>query len=465
MRGYLEEQLARAGVRITYLTYEVEDTKEGRAKDGMLSVFNEWERETIVQRMRDGRERRMHEGYLWRGARPYGWRYIKAAVGEKYGHLEIVPEEAAVIRQIFAWILEGRTQYWIAGELNRRGTPSMNGTPWTYRLISHIVHNHLHSGRPVINRYEKREPKKPRKQYRKQHVRSSSVQRPREEWKHITIPLSIVTPEVQDAALERLRLNRVWSSRNTKHPYLLSGLLRCGWERLDQPGVHCGRTLTGAPTDRRAAHFQYRCNRQYPSPVRTMACCRGRAQLAVIEPLVWQQIVTLLQQPEILLRQMDEAAAEQDGAGQRLHEEVSSAAEAVDRAQDKLAALLAKNLAGQVDDATYQRVQADLVAQREAAKERLAHARGALDATYHTQARWANVREYCAAVADKLAELEQPEHFARRKELVQTLVTTIWVYSDHVRIEGVLPAVNNVVTVGSTPRTQSLLYPPSTRVP
>src|SRR5262249_3236649 len=76
MRGYLEEQLARAGAPARYLTYEVGDTKEDRAKDGMVSVFNEWERETLVQRMKDGRDRRIRQGRIWRGPRPYGWIYV-----------------------------------------------------------------------------------------------------------------------------------------------------------------------------------------------------------------------------------------------------------------------------------------------------------------------------------------------------------------------------------------------------
>jgi hypothetical protein len=85
------------------------------------------------------------------------------------------------------------------------------------------------------------------------------------------------------------------------------------------------------------------------------------------------------------------------------------------------------------------------------ALQRLTFAEAALTTAGRQQARWTDVRAFCDAVVDRLAELEQPEHFARKQELVRTLVTTVWVYPDHLSIEGVLPVVSSDVIVTPTP--------------
>jgi site-specific DNA recombinase len=450
MRGYLEEQLARTGVEVRYLNYAVPDSKEGRAMDTVQSAFSEWERETIVQRFADGRARRLKEGGLWRSHRPFGWRYVPPADGEKYGHLEPHPDEAPMVRQIFDWVLEGRTAHWVAAELNRRGLLTTRGGPWTVSAVARLIHNPIHAGRPAIGRYANHEPAQPTKRYRAR-VRSSSTERPRQEWRHVALPVSIVTETEQAAAETRLGENRTFSRRNAKREYLLSGLLRCGRERIDHPGERCGHTLTGQSNGRVREYLHYRCAARRYDPDGGLVTCKGSIGAEKVERLVWGHLVAQLRQPDLLAAEMAEADAAGQGARLRLEAEMDAATGALETVRAKLDALLDMHLAGKVDAETYARKQADLVAQRENAAQRAAHARTALDAANERAARWDDVRAFCDGVAERLAALEAPDRFAERRELVRTLVRAVWVYPDRLEIEGVLPAVTTTANVSPSP--------------
>lgn len=75
----------------------------GRAALKMSATFSELERETIVERMQMGKAARARSGkYTCPGKSPFGYRLDKAA-----DRLEIVPEEADAIREMYAKYIEG----------------------------------------------------------------------------------------------------------------------------------------------------------------------------------------------------------------------------------------------------------------------------------------------------------------------------------------------------------------------
>jgi DNA invertase Pin-like site-specific DNA recombinase len=77
-------------------------TPQGRLLYQMLSSFAEFERSTIKQRTRDGLHREYGEGH-YMGRAPFGYR------ADGHGHLQVVLEEAEIVRQIFEHIAASGT--------------------------------------------------------------------------------------------------------------------------------------------------------------------------------------------------------------------------------------------------------------------------------------------------------------------------------------------------------------------
>lgn len=79
------------------------NTPFGKAMVGILSVFAQLERETILERTRIGRKKRAEEGY-WYGTanEPYAYKY-----DENTGTLEPIPENVEIVRKMMDLYLQG----------------------------------------------------------------------------------------------------------------------------------------------------------------------------------------------------------------------------------------------------------------------------------------------------------------------------------------------------------------------
>ena len=113
-------------------------TPFGRAAIGILAVFAQLEREQIKERMQMGADARAKEGKWHGGVTPYGFRYD--------GELKVVPEEAAVIREICAKLIAGKGTCVIANELNAARVPTKRGGRWHGDTIRHMLKNVLLQG-------------------------------------------------------------------------------------------------------------------------------------------------------------------------------------------------------------------------------------------------------------------------------------------------------------------------------
>ncbi|WP_352494547.1 MULTISPECIES: recombinase family protein [unclassified Mesorhizobium] len=143
--------------------------------------------------------------------------------------MEIVEEEAEVVRRIFAAYTSGRPPREIAQDLNREGVCPPRGTRWNASTINGnaqrgagLILNELYFGRIVWNKVRMvKDPDTGRR-----------LSRPnsRDQWQTIDVPhLRIVDEEIwrraQDLKTERSRLKL---NVKRRPPHLLSGLLRCG---------------------------------------------------------------------------------------------------------------------------------------------------------------------------------------------------------------------------------------------
>ena len=103
------------------------------------------EYKTIKRRMHAGRISAVKEGNYICSRTPYGYR--KVSPDHKVHTLEIVPEEAEVIRMIYALYLSGKGAKAIAGTLNQMGIQPQRSAFWESPSIKKILTNPLYCGK------------------------------------------------------------------------------------------------------------------------------------------------------------------------------------------------------------------------------------------------------------------------------------------------------------------------------
>src|SRR6202011_1029684 len=94
--------------------------------------------------------------------------------------------------------------------------------------------------------------------------------------------LRLVQPNRWARVQQRIDSNRAFSPRNSKHQYLLSGLVRCGG---------CGSIYVGNPSH---GQFQYRCSKR----------CRRIPLISegILNTSVWDAVEAALRDPAILTK-------------------------------------------------------------------------------------------------------------------------------------------------------------------
>ena len=121
-------------------------TPMGRAMLSITMVFAQLERETIQQRIRDNYYARGEKGMFLGGPPPYGFERREERIdGKKRTCLAPVPEEAAVIREMYQlYGLERKTLGETARLLNQSGYVSPTGKNWTGSRVGLTLRNPIY---------------------------------------------------------------------------------------------------------------------------------------------------------------------------------------------------------------------------------------------------------------------------------------------------------------------------------
>src|SRR5918996_2833956 len=113
------DRLQALGVALKSATEPIDTSNpSGRLIFQMLASFAEYERETIGEKTRAGLHRAYRNG-KHAGRIPYGYR-----VRGEDGLLEVVEDEAAIVREIIANVAAGSTLYGESKRLNDESVPS-----------------------------------------------------------------------------------------------------------------------------------------------------------------------------------------------------------------------------------------------------------------------------------------------------------------------------------------------------
>jgi site-specific DNA recombinase len=281
----LERGLTDLGVRVEFTTQEFEASPQGRAFFQIRGVFAELERNTIRERTARGRREKAAQGKIVNPRVLPTW----LTMGPDGTKVELVPEWAQVVRDIFRWYAEeGLSVYAIARRLTdlRVTVPSGRGTRWQAATVHKWLSDPTAIGEYCQLGTVARAPRRPRPGT--VHHHSSRMDRTR--GSVVPVP-AVVTREVWDAVQLRLEANARFSRRNGKRFYLLRGLLFCD---------ACGRRMVGFANSGDGTR-RYRCGSVWNPRVDGSTCpAPATVKADWIEAEVWERVSRLFLEPDTL---------------------------------------------------------------------------------------------------------------------------------------------------------------------
>jgi site-specific DNA recombinase len=302
----LLEELARAGVEIVFAKAS---ERSGSPEDELLRQFQgmiaEYERAQIAERTRRGKQHRARQGsHAVLSAAPYGYRYVKKTEHAD-GFYEIDPVQGDVVRHVFErYAHDGLSIGAIAKWLTAERIPTRTGKQtWDRSTVWGMLKNPAYQGQAGFGKTASSgQPGKATRTTRargeRHGRRPTRTDTPPQQWTTIAVP-AIVDEQTFALAQQRLIDNKRFAARNAKTPGLLTGLVVCR---------HCGyalyRTATRTSAGNRISY--YRCTGadgwRHPGG---RVCDSRPVRADELEPLVWDQTVTLLKDPTLVQAEID----------------------------------------------------------------------------------------------------------------------------------------------------------------
>jgi site-specific DNA recombinase len=418
--GVIKRSLESHLVQVRFRKLPAEQSPTANLMVNILGSFAEFERELIADRMRRGRRHKVEvRQQFLASCAPYGYRYrTKSETNSRDGALEIVPEEALIVKQIYQWVdEEGLSAMKVLARLNERQIPTKKQKPrWGKSSVLRVLHCETYTGVWYYNKGESYEPTGKEKLGYRKTAKCRTRRRPRDEWIPVQLPkeLQLLDRAQWERVQAQLARNRVFSPRNDQHQYLLKGLVRCGG---------CGAAYIGDPNH---GKFYYRC----------LLRCKIYASVReeMIQDAVWEALTEALQNPSLVLSQVERRARER--AAQWIHQkdEIAQVVQALAKVHQEENRLIE---AYRLSILTAEMLQSQM--------EQLKTRKAALQqkqAEFEQAGRFQkveNVKEpvetYCRAVANRLETMNRNE----RQRLLQLLIERITYYGERIVIRAILP--------------------------
>lgn len=340
---FVEEELRHCGVELEYVLGEYPDTPEGSLMKNVRAAVAEFERLKISERMVRGRVQKIKAGHvLATGREPYGYRF---AVQEGRSTLAIYEPEAAIVRLVFQWYIEGDENgqpisiYAIQKRLSELQVPTYADTrpgrlpkmrafgQWCRGPIDRMLKNEVYAG--VWH-------------YRRSELQNGHrVPRPAEEHLAVAVP-AIVARATWERAQQRRAARRDDRQGHTKYEYLLRRRLWCG---------HCGTKLMAETTKNRygTRYRYYRCPASFGGlPMLAHRCTAPHFRADRVEKLVWGWARALLLESEALREGLAALESEQERQQVPLRERLAAVERTQVEHKAQLSRLLDLYLAGNV---------------------------------------------------------------------------------------------------------------------
>lgn len=211
--------LKKAGVDVISVSEPLADGPFGSLIERIIEWMDEYYSIRLSGEVKRGMtEKALQGGYMARA--PFGYRNAD-------GSLQIIPEEAAIIRMIYRRYLEDHTGFsTLARTLNDTGVPTKRGGHWENRTVKYILQNPVYKGYARWN-VGKRELRGPAASSPDMIVAESQHE-------------AIIPPETFDAVQERIaaEYKRPKSRPAGSYSHWLGNLVKCS---------DCGGSMTYTP--------------------------------------------------------------------------------------------------------------------------------------------------------------------------------------------------------------------------
>lgn len=230
-QGQVQRTFVYTGTKIITPTRTYDPSDPADAEYFEFGLFmSRREYQTINRRLLAGRERAVREGKWPQGHAPYGYRAVKVPKGKGY-MLEIVPEEAEIVKSIFNWYVNGAEYNGaflrvgarrISTMLNSMGLTTQAGNLWSAPAVRVILKNHAYIGK--VTWY---------KQTLRKSMSNGAVVKKLERTPERTLICdglheAIISEELFEAAQARLSADSTGPATKGPLQSPLAGLLYCG---------------------------------------------------------------------------------------------------------------------------------------------------------------------------------------------------------------------------------------------
>jgi site-specific DNA recombinase len=439
----LVEELRRAGVEVAFLNRAI----GGSAEDDLLlqvqGMIAEYERARILERGRRGRRHAALCGTISAMCRvPYGYRYVGRHEADGVARIEVVEDEARIVRQVFGWVGVERVSLREAGRrLQEMGCLTRTGLGhWDATTIAGMLRNPAYTGTAMFGRTRVAAPSGERlrpirgRPHPSRRASGSRVRVPPEQWIPIPVP-AIIGSEVFEAAGTQLDENRRRKRDGRRRPgWLLQGLVVCrccGY-------AFYGKMARGTVGGRRPADYgYYRCTGTDAHKFGGHAPCDNRGVRSdKLEEAVWREVVAVLDDPgRVAAEHQRRAVAAQDGAPHRELDALDAGIARLQRGIDRL-----------IDGYAEELISADEFRPRLAGlKGRLARLRAERDAAVAAH----ETERSLQLVIGRLEEFSERVHaglealdWHGRREIIRALVRRIEIDRDGVAVVFRIPGTS-----------------------
>ena len=429
----LTEEFARHGVETIFLKAPHSDTPEDQLMLQFQGMIAEYERAQILERSRRGKRHRAKAGQVSvLCAAPYGYRYIRKT-SEAPARYEIDAAEAEVVRLVYdKYTVGGLSIGAIARLLHGMGVPTRRRVRWERSVVWAILRNPAYKGTACFNKTQVGPRQKATKPFRLSGRavhgdKSSSHERPRDEWIEIPVP-AIVSAETFALAAERLADNKRFAPRRTIEPSIVQGLVSCR---------KCGYALsrTSARTSARKIHY-YRCLGSDAWRHLGGAVCDSRPiRQDLLDQIVWQEVIHLIEDPTLIRAELDRRL---DAA--RAAEPTKRRQEALERELTRIRKSMERLLTAYQEDLLSLDELRRRMPELRAREQSMQAERQAILDQAADQISFLRLAETLTAFLQRLRQSAETLEIAERQKVVRLLVKEVLVDNDTITIRHSMPA-------------------------
>ena len=293
----LTEELEK-NAKIVYINSEYSRTPEGQLFFEIRGSFAKYERIKIQDRFQRGKRGKLRKGLPISNHNVFGYDW-------QDGNYVINPVQADIVRQCYEMYINSLGGYRdIIDWLESQGIPSPKGAKrWSDYGMMRLLKRQMYTGEYYAYTV-----------YTKKVSAKKFDRKPRDEseWIPMTCP-AIISKETFEKAQAKLQRNKQQRIRETKHPYLLPGVLYCG---------SCGRKIRPAHEPKKhGLYHYYQCN---AVSQKDRSCKNHSVSSDVVDTMVWEKLKQVCRNKTMLKRYIQQNQPKQEDNTEAIKKELDA---------------------------------------------------------------------------------------------------------------------------------------------